>query len=399
MNLVYPNDEETLANFRNHRVPGSIVAHLANFGRFQLGTSLSGQIYVPPEGQNGCEAFEKDEQSKASLMKLFVIVDSLGCSLETKARNIQAMGGTMAIIADQADLEDSSDDESLPEIDDILYDGTGHTVHLPTVITSKLHGDKLIEMWNASRDSQSHVVLKVDLETSQQNKDKVIYELFYGSILDLSSDLLLDLYKYQHALQGQAQLIPRIKTFECRYCPEEVKMNQCINDGEFCFFVPEVLDLDSYNRLHAQSVLQENLRQRCLYEMTNEYTDLDDHVYLNYMYDVRADCLEGQGYGRISANCSRSVMQRLGIDWKLISSCVSYQSADKQHSSTYLFQEDREKLLEYGITLTPALVINSHPYLQALDGDSIFRHICQSYTIEKTPDICKEGYNLESELG
>ena len=59
-------------------------------------------------------------------------------------------------------------------------------------------------MWNASRDSQSHVVLKVDLETSQQNKDKVIYELFYGSILDLSSDLLLDLYKYQHALQDQA---------------------------------------------------------------------------------------------------------------------------------------------------------------------------------------------------
>ena len=129
-------------------------------------------------------------------MKLFVIVDSLGCSLETKARNIEKMGGTMAIIADQADLEDSSDDESLPEIDDILYDGTGHTVHLPTVITSKLHGDKLIEMWNASKDSQPHVVLKVDLETSQQNKDKVIYELFYGSILDLSSDLLLDLYKY-----------------------------------------------------------------------------------------------------------------------------------------------------------------------------------------------------------
>ena len=59
-------------------------------------------------------------------------------------------------------------------------------------------------MWNAGRDSSSHVVLKVDLETSQQNKDKVIYELFYGSILDLSSDLLFDLYKYQHALQGQA---------------------------------------------------------------------------------------------------------------------------------------------------------------------------------------------------
>ena len=97
---------------------------------------MSGQIYVPLGGQNGCEPFEKDDQSNASLMKLFVVVDSLGCSLETKARNIKNMGGTMAIIADQADLEDSSDDESPPEIDDILYDGTGHTINLPTVITS-----------------------------------------------------------------------------------------------------------------------------------------------------------------------------------------------------------------------------------------------------------------------
>ena len=88
----------------------------------------------------------------------------------------------------------------------------------------------------------------------------MIYELFYGSILDLPSDLLFDLYKYQHALQNRAMLVPRIKTFECKYCPEEVKMNQCINNGEYCFFVPQVLDLNTYNRMHAQSVLQENLR-------------------------------------------------------------------------------------------------------------------------------------------
>ena len=110
--------------------------------------------------------------------------------------------------------------------------------------------------------------------------------------------------------------------------------------------------------------------------MTNEYMDLDDHIFLNYLYDVRADCLEANENGRISANCSRTVMQRLGIDWKLISSCVSYQSADSKHSSSYLFQKDREKILEYGVTLTPALVVNGHPYQSALDGDTIFRHIC-----------------------
>ena len=36
------------------------------------------------------------------------------------------------------------------------------------------------------------------------------------------------------------------------------------------------------------------------------------------------------------------------------------------------FEEDRQQLLEYGITLTPALVINEHPYRGEMKGDAIF---------------------------
>ena len=37
------------------------------------------------------------------------------------------------------------------------------------------------------------------------------------------------------------------------------------------------------------------------------------------------------------------------------------------------FETDRQRLLEYGITLTPALVINKRPYQGELKGDAIFR--------------------------
>ena len=41
-----------------------------------------------------------------------------------------------------------------------------------------------------------------------------------------------------------------------------------------------------------------------------------------------------------------------------------------------LFEEDRTQLLEYGITLTPSIVINGHPYRNELKGESIFKQIC-----------------------
>ena len=37
------------------------------------------------------------------------------------------------------------------------------------------------------------------------------------------------------------------------------------------------------------------------------------------------------------------------------------------------FEEDREKTIEYGITLTPAVVINGHPFRGKLEGSAIFR--------------------------
>jgi len=52
--------------------------------------------------------------------------------------------------------------------------------------------------------------VKVDLDNSEIKKKAVTYELFYGSLLDLPSALILDLYEYQHALMYDAVFIPRI---------------------------------------------------------------------------------------------------------------------------------------------------------------------------------------------
>ena len=52
---------------------------------------------------------------------------------------------------DKYDLEFSSDetsDQGQPmKVDDIMYDGTGNTIHIPSIITSKSHGQKLMNMY------------------------------------------------------------------------------------------------------------------------------------------------------------------------------------------------------------------------------------------------------------
>ena len=99
--IVYPTDEKTKElNFGN--VPGSVEAHLANFGKYQFGSSINNSVYRPTIHKTACEEMKEDEQAYAQANGLnyngFVIVEAGGCSFETKARNIEHMGGQVALI-------------------------------------------------------------------------------------------------------------------------------------------------------------------------------------------------------------------------------------------------------------------------------------------------------------
>ena len=68
-------------------------------------------------------------------------------------------------------------------------------------------------------------------------------------------------------------------------------------------------------------------------------------------------------------------MASLGVKWENIHECIAYERKGINNDTGMedLFDVDRAKLLEYGITLTPAVVINGQPYRDELDGELIFR--------------------------
>ena len=62
--IVYPTDEKTKElNYGN--VPRSVEAHLANFGKYQFGSSITNSVYRPAMHKSACERMKEDEQAYA----------------------------------------------------------------------------------------------------------------------------------------------------------------------------------------------------------------------------------------------------------------------------------------------------------------------------------------------
>ena len=173
------------------------------------------------------------------------------------------------------------------------YDGTGRSIHIPTLIILEQDARTLHNLIMSKNQYENKVILSADIELSDEsNQQEISYQLFYGSILDLQPEFIKSLYEYQHALGQRAMFIPRILTFECIICPEEIKDNYCLADGEFCFNAPSDEVLSEYPALREHSVLIENVRELCIYNQINDYrNDYDEHVFFNYIYNMRIECL------------------------------------------------------------------------------------------------------------
>ena len=118
------------------------------------------------------------------------------------------------------------------------------------------------------------------------------YDLFYGSLIDLEPELILQMYEYQHALGKRALFTPRIITFECLNCPKEIQDQHCISKGEFCFTPPTEEKAAANPLLTDELLIKENLRERCVYKVLSERDDqADDHLFFNYLYYVGFECL------------------------------------------------------------------------------------------------------------
>ena len=182
----------------------------------------------------GCKKFNKTDmpddfyKDPDSDMAPMVMVERGECSFVTKVRNIEAIGGVkLAIIIDNKE----EDTQNLIMADD----GTGQSIHIPSFIITKKDGDNIKETITKSKQI---VYIKAELEMVHPD-NRVEYEFWYSTILDMKPDSLEDIALYQSALNDNALFTPRIVSYSCDYCSDEVKKSSCLVNGSYCAYMPK----------------------------------------------------------------------------------------------------------------------------------------------------------------
>lgn len=69
--------------------------------------------------------------------------------------------------------------------------------------------------------------------------NRVEYEFWYSTILDIEYWRLYDIALYQRALNADALFTPRILTYKCEKCSKEFIQTNCIENGDYCAYMPK----------------------------------------------------------------------------------------------------------------------------------------------------------------
>lgn len=146
-------------------------------------------------------------------------------------------------------------------------DGSGNTINIPSFIIRKRDAD-IIKQELASRNSSS-VYIKAQLDMAHPD-NRVEYEFWYSTVLDTEPWLIYDLSLYQQALGNNALFTPRVITYSCKSCTDDIKKEICLADGEYCPYFPKQRIPERMTDISNGEILYESLRQRCIYETVRQ---------------------------------------------------------------------------------------------------------------------------------
>ena len=124
---------------------GTIQSSMANFGIYNYGTEIQGRLAYPIQNTDGCNPFSEydfvlehlDDREKSGLRPI-IMVDRGNCHFVQKAQNIQNFGGVMMVVVDNKENE-------TPDMINMVDDGKGASITIPSFLISFRDGQKLID--------------------------------------------------------------------------------------------------------------------------------------------------------------------------------------------------------------------------------------------------------------
>ena len=236
-------------------------------------------MHYPIENSLGCQPFKEEHFNHEHLKeasldghKPIILVDRGTCTFVTKAKNIQAFGGILAVIADNVEFESPS---RLIMSDD----GTGSAVKIPSFLISNTDGKMIKEAihtaeqeltnntWGNSSMSSSdpnnyhsferhnrhwsdhqsregykrsghQVIMEGEINIATKTKDPIQVDIWYSSLYELMQTG----WDYEHfarmeeSFDKMVHFQPRSVFKTCHGCKGVEK--QCILNGKYCPYIP-----------------------------------------------------------------------------------------------------------------------------------------------------------------
>lgn len=358
--------------FNRTKIEGSTAA----FGTPYYGQRVTGELLYYKT--NGCNAADYDieinknhDNEEEEELATIVMVRRGGCHFVTKVQVAESKGAKAIIIADTEGSMSKSDDIKKIIMAD---DGWGDNIKIPSILISEydtLHLLKYLKNEKAKKKDDTTKVI-VELAWDVPKDHSVEMDMWMSPAITQSLNFLKAYAPYAMKLKTKLDFRPHYWVMSL---PGNFK-DMCTDEsGKFCS-----LDPDWGGKTTGKDVVEESVRQLCLWQIT-QYLDTNDphsgfysEVWWKYMEAFPTECphngpTDDHTLGEL---CSYNLMKNLTVNIHQVQKCY------QQNFDTLLTHELLNK------AWSPlALMINNWRYSGPLDPEIVTRAVCTGYKNEQ----------------
>lgn len=208
---------------------------------------------------------------------------------------MENLGVAVSIIID--DTEESVDSIIMSD------DGTGGGLRIPAMLISKRDGKRLIDFLStASEDELNSIVILASFDANKPD-DRVEYDIWYTSSNDRALDFIVEFSETDKEMNELVLMTPHFVFWKCSFCEETYLNNDCYGNGKYCAIEP------SNEKIKGRAIIEEDLRQRCLYDEVYNKTSTR-YLWWAYIKYVHINC-----YSVINEDCSKAAHKSLSLDF------------------------------------------------------------------------------------
>lgn len=399
--------------------PNGFDMSLANFGAPQYGGSLVGKlVYVDPDHgldftcQPECKYACSDFSQARPPFKLahtgedadtnFIMMVDRGptstgeeaCKFAVKVWNAQQAGAQAVIVVN---YEDAHTTMEAPDEDDESSYKYLRNITIPAAFVTKSTGDALKALTAKQGTSQEEVIVVMDWTDALPRADKVEWEFWTnsndqcGAVCDVQKEFIKEFVPVARELEKNwTRFSPHYIVWVCPrvYRQSAECQSQCIHQGRYCTPDP---DGDLENGYSGADIVQENLRQLCVFQLANESGQ--SYRWWEYVTKFGEECtMTGNQYNEA---CAERVFTELnGDSWSSLSalrSCIGDIQEDRDNSIMEAEMASQRGDADTGeVFILPTIRINNGQYRGKLAYAEVLQAICAGFSYGAEPSVCMQ---------